>query len=241
MSVNKMLTEAEEASIVLTDKQLDITYIAKNGMLPENFSINKEDTLRKLLEIDRIFEGGFSVSCESKKGLDYLLEQNTSMAARPLLDNLDKLAIAIHEFYNDKKKERNPEKPLEYPSFSDLPDTLKYSNLRQARSIGDKLGIMGWEMRPIGSDGKLIAEIPGDPDEPESILEFLAKIEHDDWVQERLSSGWKLGEVKNIDKKISPYLIPYDELTEEIKDYDRDTIRNIPMLLGMIGMAVYAK
>jgi len=60
-------------------------------------------------------------------------------------------------------------------------------------------------------------------------------------VQERLKSGWILGEVKNVDKKISPYLLPYEELTEEIKDYDRDTIRNIPVLLGMIGMAVYVK
>ncbi|MCJ7717264.1 MAG: RyR domain-containing protein, partial [Anaerolineales bacterium] len=60
-------------------------------------------------------------------------------------------------------------------------------------------------------------------------------------VQERLRYGWTYGEVKNAEKKISPYLVPYQELSEETKDLDRDTIRNIPGLLGMIGMAVYVK
>jgi len=37
-------------------------------------------------------------------------------------------------------------------------------------------------------------------------------------------------------RKISPYLIPYDKLKDEIKDLDRDTIRNIPELLRRIEM-----
>jgi hypothetical protein len=35
--------------------------------------------------------------------------------------------------------------------------------------------------------------------------------------------------------------VPYDALSEEIKELDRDTIRNIPELLSMIGMAVHGK
>ena len=60
-----------------------------------------------------------------------------------------------------------------------------------------------------------------------------------DWVQERLASGWILGEIKDEHKKTSPYLVPYGELSEEIKELDRDTIRNIPNLLDKIGMAIY--
>ncbi len=56
-----------------------------------------------------------------------------------------------------------------------------------------------------------------------------------------LGYGWTYGEAKDNENKISPYLVPYDELSEEIKNLDRDTIRNIPALLGMIGMAVYVK
>ena len=94
---------------------------------------------------------------------------------------------------------------------------------------------MGWEMRPQGSDGKVITDIPDD------IVETLAIFEHEEWVRERIDSGWMYGEVKNTEKKITPYLVPYDELSEEIKEFDRDTVRNIPDLLGMVGMAVYVK
>ena len=73
------------------------------------------------------------------------------------------------------------------------------------------------------------------------IVELLAMFEHKEWVRERVSSGWLYGETKNIEMKTSPYLVPYAELSEEIKDLDRDTIRNIPELLRRIGMAAYVK
>ena len=152
-----------------------------------------------------------------------------------MLENLEKLAITIHELYNQKQLERYPDKPLAYPKFSDLPDTLKYSNLRQARGIAEKLEFMGWEMHPKGSKGKIIRKIP------DAIVETLARIEHEEWVKERLASGWIYGKEKDSEKKLSPYLIPFNELTEEIKDYDRDAIRNIPVLLELIGMALYVK
>jgi hypothetical protein len=72
-------------------------------------------------------------------------------------------------------------------------------------------------------------------------VEALAVFEHDDWVKERTLSGWVYGETKDAEKKISPYLVPYEELSEEIKELDRDTIRNLPELLDMIGMAAYVK
>jgi hypothetical protein len=56
-----------------------------------------------------------------------------------------------------------------------------------------------------------------------------------------LANGWTLGEIKDIENKISPSLIPYDELSEEVKNLDRDSIRNIPRLLEKIGMGVYVR
>jgi hypothetical protein len=215
-----------------------VTYITKKGILPEHFSAEKEDLFCKLLDMDAVFEGGFSVGCEAVTTLAALaggMKQYTAIVPRPLLDNLEKLAIAIHELYNQKQLENNPNEPLSYPRFSDLPDTLKYSNLRQARGIADKLDRMGWEMRPQGSDGEVIEKIP------DEIVETLAQFEHEEWVRERVDSGWMYGGIKDTKKKISPYLVPYDELTEKIKENDRDAIRNIPGLLGMIGMAVFIK
>jgi len=94
---------------------------------------------------------------------------------------------------------------------------------------------MGWEIRPEGSEGEVITEIPDD------IVETLAVFEHDEWMEERLGYSWIFGEIKDTEKKISPYLVPYDELNEEVKNLDRDTIRNMPALLGKIGLAAYVK
>ena len=162
-------------------------------------------------------------------------QQDYSIVPRPLLDNLEKLAIANHELYNQKQVERHPDEPISYPRFSDLPDTLKYSNLRQARSIAEILELMGWEMRPQGSAGEVVPEITNE------IVEMLAMHEHSAWVQERIGSGWVYGEIKDVENKTSPYLVPFEELTEEVKDLDRDSIRNIPVLLDLIGMSIYVR
>jgi len=236
--LDKKRNLAEEASVLITKNRLEMTYIDKDTALPEQFSTDKEATLSKLLDMDALFSDGFSIHCETRSTLAAIpgvIHQDNAIVPRQLLGNLEKLAIAIHDLYNQRQLERNPDQPLAYPDFSDLPDTLKYSNLRQARGIAKKLELMGWEIRPEGSEGEVITEIP------EDIVETLAVFEHDEWMEERLGYGWIFGEIKDTEKKISPYLVPYDELNEEVKNLDRDTIRNIPALLGKIGLAAYVK
>lgn len=226
----------EESSITISDQRLDMTYIDKDTPQPDQFAADKKETLSKLLDMEALFADGFSVKCElcsqQTTSLDFTPPDDTVLP-RQLLKDLEKLAAAIHELYNQKQLERHPNEPLAYPHFSDLPDSLKYSNLRQAQSIAKKLKRLGWEIRPKGSPGKVITDITDD------IVETLAILEHEDWMRERLDFGWTFGEDKDNLNKVSPYLVPYDELSEEIKDLDRDTIRNIPTLLDKIGMAVY--
>ena len=225
-------------SAAVTDKRLDVTYITEKGKLPDEFPAEKEALLDKLLDMNALFSRGFSVGSESMSKLAVLagdLKEEKAILPRPLLDNLEKMAIAIHELYNKKQMERHPDKQLEHPNFSDLPDSLKYSNLRQAKGIAKKLDLMGWEMRPQEAEGERVNEIS------DHIVERLAAQEHEEWMQARLDSGWTYGEKKNTLEKISPYLVPYDQLSETVKDQDRDVIRSIPGLLGRIGMAVYQK
>ena len=51
------------------------------------------------------------------------------------------------------------------------------------------------------------------------------------------SHGWTLGE-KDVEKKKTPYLVPYKDLSEQMKDYDRDVIRNIPIYADMLGLEI---
>jgi hypothetical protein len=71
----------------------------------------------------------------------------------------------------------------------------------------------------------------------EEILE-LAISEHDDWVDEKISQGWKYGEVRDDENLIHDCLVPWDELTPEIQQYDIDPVKHIPKLVESIGLKI---
>ena len=229
--LTRTFTLADTVHLSVKNGYLSATYVTRHGHLPEKFCREKIELLRGLLDLDAIFPLGFDVDAESLDSFEPFRPQLEKVNARPLLKDIELLAIAIHARYCEKQLQDHPERPLDYPDFSQLPDDLKYSNLRQAQNICDRLEQVGYRLGPKGRKGA-VKEFP-----PE-LVEFMAELEHESWMQERLSRGWKLGE-RNAEKKTSPYLVPYDQLSEEIKDYDRDAIRNIPALVERGGMAIY--
>lgn len=61
------------------------------------------------------------------------------------------------------------------------------------------------------------------PDELVALTEQLARNIHEVWAQSRVSQGWKYGPNRNDDLKTHPSIIPYEQLSEQEKQYDRDT------------------
>ena len=72
----------------------------------------------------------------------------------------------------------------------------------------------------------------------EAEIEIMVKMEHARWNVERLLDGWKWGEKKDVTKKTSPYLVSWSELPEEVKEWDRQTVRKIPEFLAKVGLEV---
>ncbi len=60
-------------------------------------------------------------------------------------------------------------------------------------------------------------------DELKRLTELLAENTHDVWAAGRLNEGWSLGPDRNDRLKTNPCLVPYDELPESEKEYDRQT------------------
>ncbi len=54
------------------------------------------------------------------------------------------------------------------------------------------------------------------------LSELLARNSHDVWAQERIRQGWVYGPARDDEKKEHPCLIPYEELPETEKVYDRN-------------------
>lgn len=76
---------------------------------------------------------------------------------------------------------------------------------------------------------------------PKELLELTEKIAenvHDIWAVGRIKEGWKLGPVKDGKAKITPLLIPYGELPESEKEYDRKTALETVKLIIKLGYKV---
>jgi ryanodine receptor 2 len=73
------------------------------------------------------------------------------------------------------------------------------------------------------------------------ILELSEKIAenvHEVWAQSRISEGWIYGLVRDDVKKQHPCLIPYDELPEIEKEYDRNTSQETLKVIMKLGFKI---
>ena len=76
------------------------------------------------------------------------------------------------------------------------------------------------------------------PMELESLVEEMAKNVHEVWAQTRISQGWSFGEERNDAAKKHPCLVPYEELSEEEKTYDRNTSVQTLKLILKLGFKI---
>jgi hypothetical protein len=60
-------------------------------------------------------------------------------------------------------------------------------------------------------------------DEILELTELLAKNAHEVWAKQRVEEGWHYGAERNDKLKEHPGLVPYEDLSETEKDYDRNT------------------
>lgn len=79
------------------------------------------------------------------------------------------------------------------------------------------------------------------PAELESLAEEIAKNVHEVWSQNRMNEGWVYGPVRNDEKKETPCLVPYEELPEEEKAYDRNTAFSTLRLIVSLGFDIVKK
>lgn len=70
------------------------------------------------------------------------------------------------------------------------------------------------------------------------LSEILAKNVHEVWAKNRINNGWKYGEKRDDNLKTHPCLIPYEELTEEEKAYDRATLQESLKVLMKLGYKI---
>lgn len=76
---------------------------------------------------------------------------------------------------------------------------------------------------------------------PENLLpliEEMAKNVHEVWAKNRMKEGWSYGPVRDDINKNHPCLVPYDELPENEKEYDRATSQETLKLILKSGFNI---
>ena len=73
------------------------------------------------------------------------------------------------------------------------------------------------------------------PHSLEKLTERLAEATHEVWAQGRVREGWAYGPKRDDVKKETPCLVPYGELPESEKDYDRATAISTLKLVIRLG------
>lgn len=55
------------------------------------------------------------------------------------------------------------------------------------------------------------------------LTEKLAENAHDNWARQRMAEGWKYGPRRNDQAKEHPCIVPYADLPDSEKEYDRQS------------------
>jgi hypothetical protein len=145
--------------------------------------------------------------------------------------SFEPIAQAIHERW----RQEAIAKGQTAPAWRDLDEPRKESSRDQAREIPIHLRKVDCAIAPLRDwDAKDFTFT--DPE-----IRMLAIAEHERWNRERIADGWRLADVKNVERKETPYLLPWEQLKKsypEIAELDPAFISAMPAILASAGLQI---
>lgn len=170
-------------------------------------------------------QGRFHLFSLKPKGLDGFLT-----------DVDDRYARLIHEAYcaaDDLACAKDParEKAVSNRPWMLLSETLRNANRSLADHFDVKLRSLGLVLAPK------IEAVPAELTADE--LELLARMDHDRWRADRALDGWSSATLRNDKQKEHPDMVPYEQLSDDTRQKDRDNIEAMIRILDQeMGLAV---
>ena len=76
------------------------------------------------------------------------------------------------------------------------------------------------------------------PSELLELTELIARNVHDIWAENRMAEGWRYGPQRDAEARTTPLLVPYHQLPEAEKRYDRDTAMETLRLIVKLGYRI---
>lgn len=75
-------------------------------------------------------------------------------------------------------------------------------------------------------------------DDLQELTEKIAENVHEVWAEGRIREGWTYGAVRDDAKKETPCLVPYGDLPEREKAFDRSTAQETIKLIIKLGYEI---
>ncbi len=155
-------------------------------------------------------------------------------------DTLDRIARCIHDHWlaetqrqidaartrGDEAAARKHEAKATFRPWEALSEEQKGANRSQADHIPFKIRAAGLD--PATVTPALWSQLS------DASVEALSRMEHARWAAYLWMTGWKFAPQRDDARKLHPNLVPYDQLDEPTKDYDRDAIRNLSEYLNSL-------
>lgn len=149
----------------------------------------------------------------------------------PQQGSVETMARAVHERWRQEAIAKGETAP----TWQELDESRKNSSRDQARNIPTLLHKVGCAIAPL-RDWEAKGFTFTDAE-----IALLATAEHERWNRERIANGWKLADEKNVERKETPYLLPWQQLKElfpDIAELDAVFIRAMPAILASAGLQI---
>lgn len=148
-----------------------------------------------------------------------------------LEDGICHFASRFHDAYMRNRLDAgiNPATDAALKDWNELDQDYRESSCEQAEHMEVKLRTFGYSMDP--AKGSFPTTFTDDQ------LLVLARMEHARWCAERWLAGWTLAPPpKNKELRLSPYLVPWDQLDAGIQKTDFDLVHEILEITAKMGM-----
>ncbi|MCD6217180.1 hypothetical protein J7L05_04895 [bacterium] len=147
----------------------------------------------------------------------------------------EKLAKYVHSRYRAIYPPQLILTPESMVDWDDLSDELKESNRLNVDNIVQKLNEIGFVIEEVDTETKTLKPFTDEQ------IEIMAEMEHARWMAEKMVAGWKYGKHKDIGKKEHPSIVSWRELSDAMKDIDRNLIKNMPWFPAELKLRVKPK
>ena len=190
-----------DAAVICSEQEIDALAIAERLLRSGRFEVARiKVLLNKPRRLELVDDLRMEILSLAKEGLESpeLCDTDTEKEARK-----------NHEAYLNGLSEENRRTKPTAKDWRFLAEEFKDSN---------RLAVLHREIKQIIYKSLI-------PEEINVGLEMLARSEHQRWMAEKIINGWCVGS-RDDKKRIHPDIIPFDELNEVTKQYDRDQVRH---------------